>query len=333
MWRELCGRGLAPALNSPVPMFKRMTESETDHEKELTLSDTSDERSYDTIAVDLPAPQIARITLDRVEARNAQNATLLYELNAAFDEAARNDAVKVIILAANGPHFSAGHDLDMSSFPSQMARWDPVGTWCGFTCKGAEGRMGIEKELFLGLSERWRNIPKVTIAQVQGKAISGALMLIWPCDVIIAAENAQFCDNTATLGVAGAEFFNHPWELGVRKAKELLFTSDFFDAHEARRLGMVNHVVAADQLENFTLDLARKIASKPMFALKAIKEAVNAAQDAQGRASAMTTSFALHQLTHSHNEQLYGLPIDPTGLPPELQEKVKRGSATKGQDQ
>jgi enoyl-CoA hydratase len=203
-----------------------------------------------------------------------------------------------------------------------MTQWDPVGTWCGFGCNGAEGRMAIEKELFIGLSERWRNIPKVTIAQVQGKAISGALMLIWPCDLIVAAENALFADNTALLGVAGAEFFNHPWELGVRKAKEYLFTSDFFDAHEAYRLGMVNHVVANDQLENFTLELARKIINKPAFTLKLLKEAVNAAQDAQGRANSMNTSFSLHQLSHSHNEQLYGLPIDPSNLPDELKSKV-----------
>lgn len=182
--------------------------------------------------------------------------------------------------------------------------------------------MGIEKELFLGLSERWRNIPKVTIAQVQGKSISGALMLMWPCDLIVAADDAQFCDNTALLGVAGAEFFHHPWELGVRKAKELLFTSDFFDAQEAYRLGMVNHVVPKDELSTFTLALAERITNKSSFALKLIKEAVNAAQDAQGRISAMSTSFALHQLSHSHNEQVFGLPIDPSNLAPELRSKV-----------
>lgn len=182
--------------------------------------------------------------------------------------------------------------------------------------------MGIEKEMFLGLSERWRNIPKVTIAQVQGKAISGGLMLIWPCDIIIAAEDAEFADNTGEIGVAGAEFFNHPWELGVRKAKEMLFTSDFIGAHEAHRLGMVNHVVPNEELQSFTEAMAKKIARKPSFTLKLLKEAVNAAQDAQGRVNAMGTSFALHQLSHSHNEQVFGLPIDPTGLPASLKDKA-----------
>lgn len=189
--------------------------------------------------------------------------------------------------------------------------------------------MAVEKEMFLGLSERWRNIPKVTIAQVQGKAISGGLMLIWPCDLIVAAEDAMFADNTLAIGVAGAEFFNHPWELGVRKAKEMLFTSDFLSAQDAHRLGMVNHVVASDQLEVFTLALAGKIASKPSFVLALTKEAINAAQDAQGRVNAMNTSFALHQLSHSHNVDLFGVPIDPTGLPAAIREKAAWRSANK----
>ena len=278
--------------------------------------------AFETIFVEAVSPGVMRIVLNRPESRNAQNAAMLYELNTAFNQAARDDTVKVIILAAQGQHFSSGHDLRVPDFVAEMEPWDPVGTWCGFSCEGAEGRMGIEKEMFIGLSERWRNISKVTIAQVQGKAISGGLMLIWPCDIIIAAEDAEFADNTADIGVAGAEFFNHPWELGVRKAKEMLFTSDFISAQEAHRLGMVNHVVPNSQLQGFTEAMAQKLARKPSFALKLLKEAVNAAQDAQGRVNAMSTSFALHQLSHSHNEQIFGLPIDPTGLPAALKDKA-----------
>lgn len=283
---------------------------------------TSEVPVFETIVVEAPSPGVFRIVLNRPASRNAQNAAMLYELNTAFNHAARDESVKVIILAARGKHFSSGHDLRVPDFVAEMAPWEPVGTWCGFTCAGAESRMGIEKEMFLGLSERWRNIPKVTIAQVQGKAISGGLMLIWPCDIIIAAEDAEFADNTAEIGVAGAEFFAHPWELGVRKAKEMLFTSDFIGAHEAHRLGMVNHVVANDDLQSFTEAMAHRIAKKPSFALKLLKEAVNAAQDVQGRVNAMNTSFALHQLSHAHNEQVFGLPIDPTGLPAALKDKA-----------
>ncbi len=268
-----------------------------------------------TILYETPAAGVARLVLNRPESRNAQDTILLYALNTAFDQAARDDAIKVIILSAAGPHFSSGHDLrEQGSITDQMAGHDPVGTWCGFGCAGAEGRMAREKEVYLGLSERWRNIPKPTIAQVQGKCIAGGLMLAWPCDLIVAADDAAFCDNTVGMGVAGVEYFAHPWELGPRKAKELLFTADWLTAQDAKALGMVNHVVPASELAMFTLDLATRIASKPMFALKLAKEAVNAAEDAQGRVSAMQTAFALHQLAHSHNMQVHGMPIDPGGL-------------------
>jgi enoyl-CoA hydratase len=270
--------------------------------------------SFETILLDKPIPEVTRITLNRPESRNAQNAAMLYELNDAFDIAARDDETKVIILAAKGPHFSSGHDLRVKDFVADMSAYEPVGTWCGFSCRGAEGRMATEKEMFLGLCERWRNLPKVTIAQVHGKAVAAGLMLIWPCDLIVASEDALFADNTVAMGVCGAEFFNHPWELGVRKAKEMLFTTDFVTAQDAHRLGMVNHVVKPDELEQFTLALAARITRKSRFILRLVKEAVNAAQDAQGRSSAMQTSFALHQLSHSHNFDLFGMLIDPSGI-------------------
>jgi enoyl-CoA hydratase len=267
---------------------------------------------FETILYETPADHIARIVLNRPNSRNAQNTKLLYELNAAFDVAARDDKIKVVILAANGKDFSAGHDLHEDPGKIDMSAYETVGTWCGFGCAGAEGRMAIEKEIYLGFSERWRNFAKPTIAEVQGKCIAGGLMLVWPCDIIIASEDAQFLDNTVNMGLAGAEFFNHPWELGVRKAKELLFTSGWWTAAEAHRLGMVNHVVPRENLPEFTLELAKRIAMQPLFALKLTKEAVNNAQDAAGRGSAMQTQFALHQLGHSHNMQVFGLLVDPT---------------------
>lgn len=269
----------------------------------------------ETILYETPAEHIARLVLNRPGSRNAQDTSLLYALNDAFDRAAQDDDVKVIILAAAGPHFSSGHDLrEGGAVAEQMAPFDVVGTWCGFGCAGAEGRMAREKEIYLGLSERWRNIPKPTIAQVQGKCIAGGLMLAWPCDLIVASDDAAFCDNTVGMGVGGVEYFAHPWELGPRKAKELLFTADWLSAEEAKALGMVNHVVPAADLEDFTLALAMRIAAKPMFALKLAKEAVNAAEDAQGRVGAMNTAFALHQLAHTHNVVVHGMPVDPTGL-------------------
>jgi len=177
--------------------------------------------------------------------------------------------------------------------------------------------MAREKEIYLGFSERWRNVPKPTIAAVQGKCIMGGLMLIWPCDIIIASEDTEFVDHAVSFGIDGVEYFAHPWELGPRKAKEFLFTGDWMTAAEAYRLGMVNQVVPREKLPEAALEMAKKIARKPLFALKLAKEAVNAAEDVQGRVAAMQTSFALHQLAHTHNLKVYGMLLDPTGLPPE----------------
>lgn len=267
------------------------------------------------VLYDVPHPGLARITLARPERRNAQDTDLLYELNACFDRACADENVKVIVLCAQGNHFSAGHDLKETGYAENMARWRTVGTWCGFGCAGVEGQMAREKELYIGLSERWRNLPKVTIAQVQGRCVSGGLMLAWPCDLIVASTCTEFIDNTLDMGVGGAEFFAHPWELGARKAKEMLFTAGVVSAQEAYRLGMVNHVVPLEALDDFTTKLALSITKKPGFALKLAKEAVNAAQDAQGRVSAMQTAFALHQLAHAHNLAQFGQLIDPSALP------------------
>lgn len=268
---------------------------------------------FQSVLYESPAPSVARIVLNRPQTRNAQDSRLLYELNDAFNLAAQDDKISVIILAASGPHFSSGHDLREADPIGNLSQFDTVGTWSGFCCAGAEGWMAREKELYQGLSERWRNIPKPTIAEVRGKCIAGGLMLVWPCDLIVASEDAQFSDNTVSMGIGGVEYFAHPWEWGPRKAKELLFTSDWLDASEAHRLGMVNHVVPGERLSEFVLELAIRIAKKPLFALKMAKEAVNSTQDAQGRHAAMQTAFALHQLAHSHNMQVHGLPIDPAG--------------------
>jgi enoyl-CoA hydratase/carnithine racemase len=275
-------------------------------------------KKFETILYETPAPHIARIVLNRPETLNAQDTRLLYELNDAFDIAAQDDDIKVIVLAANGPHFSSGHDLREQDSYQKMADFRTVGTWCGFTCAGAEAQMAREKEIYLGFCERWRNIPKPTIAAVQGKVIAGGLMLIWPCDIIIASDDAQFRDPVVSFGIGGVEFFAHPWELGPRKAKELLFTSDWLSAAEAKQLGMVNQIVPRDKLQETAIEMAGRIASKSLFALKLTKEAVNAAQDAQGRAQAMQTSFALHQLAHTHWLKLYGTLLDTANLPPEV---------------
>ncbi|MPV90479.1 enoyl-CoA hydratase [Georgenia ruanii] len=249
---------------------------------------------------------IARITMSRPEVRNAQDRRMLAELNDAFTRASLDDKVRVIILAGDGPHFSSGHDLKdhlaWAENPDDVTGGfavRPVGIEGGFSLPGAEGYLAYEQEIYFRMCRRWHDLPKPTIAQVHGKAIAGGLMVMWVCDLIVASEDALFSDPTVGFGVNGVEWFSHPWELGVRKAKELLFTGDFITAEEARQLGMVNQVVAPADLEAYTEDLARRIARKPSFALRLAKMAVNQALDAQGFWTAQQAAFNLQHLGHA----------------------------------
>ena len=155
---------------------------------------TLHETAFETIVVERPEPRIARIVMNRPEARNAQNLQMTYDLNAAFDQAVQDDAVKVIILAGNGPHFSAGHDLRPTGKNAAGVDFPPVGNWGGFAEPNAHGRFAREQEIYLQITRRWRNLAKPTIAEVHGKCIAGGLMLAWACDLIVASSDAEFCD-------------------------------------------------------------------------------------------------------------------------------------------
>lgn len=250
-----------------------------------------------------PAAGVARVVLARPEKRNAQNKQMLYELNDAFDRAGHDDAVKVVILAADGPDFSAGHDLRDTR---PIADFEPVTTWGGYRLPGVEGHMALEEELFLGLCWRWRDFPKPTIAQVQGRVILAGLMLVWPCDLIVASRDARFSDPAAAIGAPGGEFFVHAFELGPRVAKRMLFTGDEVTAEQAYRLGMVTDLVDRDDLERHTLELAEHIATRPSIGLKLVKQAVNQSVDAQGLRTAVQAAFSLHQLAHAQDRELGG---------------------------
>ncbi len=268
---------------------------------------------FNTIKYQAPENGVARIVLARPEKRNAQTMELLAELNTAFDLAAHDNDAKVIVLAGEGPDFSSGHagigKLDLDTYK-------PATTWpvTGFKDKGQEGHWSVEEEFFLGFCWRWRNIPKPTIAEVQGWVIAGGLMLMWPCDIIIAAENAKFTDPVVAFGVNAVEYCAHPWEMGIRKAKEMLFTGDVMTAEEAKSIGMVNHVVPLDELTPFTMEMAERIATRPSMGLKLAKQSVNQAQDAQGFWTAIQSAMSLQQLGHAHARAVHdGIPVDPQG--------------------
>jgi len=243
--------------------------------------------------------------MDRPEFSNAQNSKMTYALDAAFYRAVDDDEVKVIVLAGAGKHFSAGHDIgspgrdiDESFERKATLWWDHVGK------EGGASRYARESEVYVGMCRRWREIPKPTIAMVQGACIAGGLMLAWSCDLVVASDDAFFADPVVRMGIPGVEYFAHPWVLGPRAAKEFLFTGDRFGAAQAKEWGMVNRVVPRAELEAETMALAEKIAAMPQFGLALTKKAVNQAEDLMGMRSGMDSVFGLHHFAHAHNAEV-----------------------------
>lgn len=248
---------------------------------------------------------IGIITLNRPEQRNAQDLDLLKQLDAIWMRAAEDDEVKVIILKGNGPHFSAGHDIS----PKAMKQGAEFGKRIDWKGESVAGLYAYEAEFYLGYCNKWRNIPKPTIAAVHGACIAAGLMLVWPCDLIIAADNTKFSDPVVAMGIGGVEYHAHTWEFGARKAKEILFTSSFIDAPTAEQLGMVNKVVPLDDLVSETMAMAEVIAGQPAFGLAMAKRAVNRTQDIQGYHSSLEAAFDMHQLGHGNCIAATGKPI------------------------
>jgi enoyl-CoA hydratase len=248
------------------------------------------------------ADRIAQITLDRPQQNNAQNAVLLKELDGAFERAVVDEEVRVIVLRANGKNFSAGHDIapDVVEQEPWSSMFDDVGE------TGLLRMYDWEEKHYFGYSRRWRDIPKPTIAAVQGACIAAGLMLAWPMDLIIASEDARFCDPVLRMGIGGVEYQGHAWEFGARKAKELLFTAEWINAEEAQQLGMVNRVVPRDALETETLALAAKIAKMHPHALRMAKRSINATLDAMGQHSALAHGFDLHSIGHANAWATWG---------------------------
>ena len=267
--------------------------------------------TYERILYDKPEPAIARVTLNRDEARNAQDRKMIYEIDDALTRAAQDNEVRCIIIAANGAHFSSGHDLNDDQ---SLNDFDPVTMWGGFDAPGQEGPLAQEQEVYLGMCWRWRNLPKPTLVQVQGKCIAGGLMLVWPFDIVIASEDAQFSDPVVAFGVNGHEYFTHVWELGHRKAKEMLFCGSSFSAEECRQMGMVNHVVPRAELSDFTLTMARRIAKRPMIGLRLAKMSCNQSLDAQGQWNAIQAAMGWQQVGHANAQIRFGRMVDPEGV-------------------
>ena len=281
---------------------------------------------------------IVRILLNRPDARNAQNRGMLVELNDAFLRAEADDNVRVVILAGAGKMFSSGHDMGSKVAMDEMTS-HPTRGINGGTRKGAETLMLQEWHYYFQNTLRWRNLRKITIAQVHGDVYAAGLMLMWACDLIVGSEEVRFADVVGTrLGMCGIEYFAHPWEFGPRKTKELMLTGDSLDIHEAHTMGMVAKVFPLDELPERTIEFARRIAQLPTMAALLIKESVNQTVDNMGFYNSLQACFTLHELNHSHwaqvHENKYPVALEEDGITnwrdappivPAVKDKVRAG--------
>ncbi|MBK8374783.1 MAG: enoyl-CoA hydratase [Sphingomonadales bacterium] len=253
------------------------------------------------------ADGVAWITMNRPGFNNAQNGQMTYALDDAFQRATNDDAVKCIVLAGNGKHFSAGHDIGTPGRDLHH-EFDKRLMFAPHTNKpSAELLYTREQEQYLGMCRRWRDVPKPTIAMVQGACIAGGLMLAWVCDLIVASEDAFFQDPVNPLmGIPGVEYFAHAYELPPRVAKEFLLLGERMPASRAYDFGMVNKVVPRDELRAATEVWAKKLAGQGRLGNWLTKQAVNHVEELRGKRAAMDAVFHMHHFAHAQNDMVTG---------------------------
>ncbi len=250
---------------------------------------------------------VAWITMNRPGFNNAQNGQMTYALDDAFQRAVNDDAVGAIVLAGNGKHFSAGHDIGTPGRDLHH-EFDKRLMFAPHTNKpAAELLYTREQEQYLGMCRRWRDIPKPTIAMVQGACIAGGLMLAWVCDLIVASEDAFFQDPVNPLmGIPGVEYFAHAYELPPRVAKEFLLLGERMPAGRAYDFGMVNKVVPREELREAATAWAAKLAKQGRLGNWLTKQSVNHVEELRGKRSAMDAVFHMHHFAHAQNDLVKG---------------------------
>lgn len=250
---------------------------------------------------------VAWITMNRPQFNNAQNGQMTYALDDAFNRAVKDDAVRCIVLAGEGKHFSAGHDIGTPGRDLHH-EFDKRLMLAPHTNKpAAELLYTREQEQYLGMCRRWRDIPKPTIAMVQGACVAGGLMLAWVCDLIVASEDAFFQDPVNPLmGIPGVEYFAHAYELPPRVAKEFLLLGERMSASRAYSFGMVNKVVPRDELREAVAAWAVKLAGQNRLGNWLTKQSVNHVEELRGKRAAMDAVFHMHHFAHAQNDLVTG---------------------------
>ena len=264
----------------------------TEREK-VTMGD------FETVLYDVDG-NVATITMNRPDVANAQNTRLIDELDAAFDRADADDDVRVVVLAGAGKHWSSGHDLKALVGQAEVDDWRRMRDT-------PEGKFRHEQVMYFDRCRKIHDFRKPTIASVQGSVVAAGLMLACMCDLIVAADDATFQNPVLRMTGAGVELLVEPWELGIRKAKEFLWTGEKIDAQEAWRLGLVNRVVPSDELQQRTKELAERVALVPPVTAQVVKASINHVGELQGKAASWKYHFMAHHWTHNTKTALDAL--------------------------
>jgi enoyl-CoA hydratase len=237
--------------------------------------------------------KVARVILNRPRYRNAQSKVLLEEMDDAFNRAIIDNDVRVIVLSGEGEHFSAGHDLGTpEEIADQKKRGYP---------KNGKDIYKYLREIYMENTLRWRNLSKPTIAMVQGYCIFGGWMIASSMDIIFASEDALFLP-------AHFQYFCTPWDVGPRKAKELIFENRYLTAQEARELQFVSRVYPREKLQEETLAFAGRVAENDEFAIQSAKFSINHMMDTLGFTAEIEAAYQTYFINRYFNWSTYQKP-------------------------
>jgi len=253
---------------------------------------------------------VFEIILNRPKKRNAIDRTMIMEIDAALRKAEQDSSIRVVLFRAEGPVFSAGHDLSGSAERPLV-----------------ESRLDQELEEYYDKTLYIRDYSKPTIAAVHGPCIAAGLMISQACDLVIASSDAYFSNPVARMGGVGAEVLFEPWDMGIRRAKQFLFTGEPLPADVAMQFGMVNEVVNKEQVLERARQLANKIAEMPPITLRLLKKSLNHTQDIMGARESYEYHFIMHELGHATEESqrlLYDARGDKNNLKQFIKERDEK---------
>lgn len=233
------------------------------------------------------------ITLNRPKTHNAQSPDLLRELEKVVMDTRDRKEIRAVVLGGNGKSFSSGHDLNAAAVNPEYRR----------NLQSVEGRMWQEAELFVRPVEMLRDLPMPVVCRVHGYCMAAALMLMSAADLVVASDDATFSSKvTRDQGADDVELPTVAWELGERRAKQMLWMSEGLSAEQALQMGLVNWVVPRDELDAQIERVTEELLSVPREALALSKMSFRFIESRRGRDDAAAYHFLTHQLSHNTDE-------------------------------